>query len=42
MQYTHEGSIGNLQNDKITMEMEQVLGTFNFYKVDEAMKKLVD
>jgi argininosuccinate lyase len=42
VQYTHEGSIGNLQNDKITMEMEQVLGTFNFYKVDEAMKKLVD
>jgi argininosuccinate lyase len=41
VQYTHEGSIGNLQNDKIIMEMEQVRGTFNFNKMDEALKKLI-
>lgn len=41
VQYTHEGSIDNLQNDKIYREMEKVLSTFDFTKVDEALKKLV-
>lgn len=41
VQYTHEGSIDNLQNDKIYHEMEKVLRTFDFNKVDEALKKLV-
>ncbi|MCK9160798.1 MAG: argininosuccinate lyase [Bacteroidaceae bacterium] len=39
--HVHEGSIGNLCNDKITDLMEQVSRGFNFQQMDEAEKKLL-
>ena len=39
--HTHEGSIGNLCNDRIQQLMQQILGGFHFEKVDEAEKKLL-
>jgi argininosuccinate lyase len=40
--YTHEGSIGNLNNTEIKKEMNQVMKRFNlkFKKVEGALKKL--
>lgn len=40
--HTHEGSIGNLCNDKIQALMEQTLAEFSFDKVRNAEKKLLD
>jgi argininosuccinate lyase len=40
--HTHEGSIGNLCNDKIQALMEQTLAEFGFDKVRNAEKKLLD
>ena len=40
--HTHEGSIGNLCNDKIQRLMEQTLKEFSFEKVRDAEKKLLD
>ena len=40
--HTHEGSIGNLCNDRIAALMDNILADFNFEKVDEAVKKLLD
>ena len=40
--HTHEGSIGNLCNDKIQALMEQTLKEFSFEKVRDAEKKLLD
>ena len=40
--HTHEGSIGNLCNDKIQRLMEQMLKEFSFEKVRDAEKKLLD
>lgn len=39
--HTHEGSIGNLCNDRITALMQSILDGFNFAKVDEAEKNLL-
>ena len=39
--HTHEGSIGNLCNDRITELMNQTISQFHFEKVDEAEKKLL-
>ena len=39
--HTHEGSIGNLCNDRICALMEDVVKSFNFEKVDKAVEKLV-
>jgi argininosuccinate lyase len=39
--HTHEGSIGNLCNDKITDLMNTVLEGFAFERVREAEKNLV-
>ena len=39
--HTHEGSIGNLCNDKIQALMEQTLKSFNFERMTEAEKKLL-
>jgi argininosuccinate lyase len=39
--HTHEGSIGNLCNDRIEALMNQVLAGFDFQKVDDAVEKLV-
>ncbi|MBC7424867.1 MAG: argininosuccinate lyase [Ferruginibacter sp.] len=39
--HTHEGSIGNLCNDKIQGMMDAVVQKFNFEKVDAAIEKLL-
>ncbi|OJW13413.1 argininosuccinate lyase [Mucilaginibacter sp. 44-25] len=39
--HTHEGSIGNLQNEQISAAMDKVIGSFNFRKVEEAISWLV-
>lgn len=39
--HTHEGSIGNLSNDKIKMKFERELNSFEFGKVDKSLTKLV-
>ena len=39
--HTHEGSIGNLCNDKVCELMVEVANSFNFKKVDEAINMLV-
>ena len=40
--HTHEGSVGNLRNDKIQALMEQTMAEFSFDKVRNAEKKLLD
>ncbi len=40
--HTHEGSIGNLCNDRIAQLMEENYARFGFDHVDEAERKLVD
>jgi len=40
--HTHEGSIGNLCNDKITAMMDDIYGSFGFDRVAEAEKSLLD
>lgn len=40
--HTHEGSIGNLCNDRIEELMNQTISQFHFEKVDEAERKLLD
>ena len=40
--HTHEGSVGNLCNDKIQALMEQTIAEFSFDKVRNAEKKLLD
>lgn len=40
--HTHEGSIGNLSNDKITLKMKKVVEQFNFEKIEVAYKKLLE
>jgi len=39
--HTHEGSIGNLCNDKIEVMMDSIISKFNFKKVNEAIEKLL-
>jgi argininosuccinate lyase len=39
--HTHEGSIGNLQNDKIAAMMVAVINKFDFKKVHVALEKLL-
>ena len=41
IRHTHEGSIGNLCNDKIADLMNATLGEFHFERVDEAVQKLL-
>ncbi len=41
LHHTHEGSIGNLCNDKIRSKMEKVLSGFGFEIVQKAEKKLL-
>ena len=40
--HTHEGSIGNLCNDKIKELKEDIIQNFSFEKVNRSVKKLVD
>ena len=39
--HTHEGSIGNLCNDRIEALMQKTIDEFGFFKVEEAVKALV-
>jgi argininosuccinate lyase len=39
--HTHEGSIGNLCNDKIIELMTQVIQEFKFQRVNQAISELV-
>ncbi len=39
--HTHEGSIGNLQNDQIARIMDAVMDRFNFSKVHSALDRLL-
>lgn len=41
IRHTHEGSIGNLCNDRIQSLMESILKEFNFERVDDAERKLL-
>jgi argininosuccinate lyase len=41
LNHTHEGSIGNLCNDRITELKEKVMQGFDFEKVNSAEKKLI-
>lgn len=41
LKHTHEGSIGNLQNDLIKTRMEQELVRFEFEKVEQALNNLI-
>src|SRR5690606_16429250 len=41
LRHTHEGSIGNLGNEAVKAQMEQVLKGFPFDKVHAAIEKLV-
>ena len=40
--HTHEGSMGNLCNDRITQFMEDTLGGFHFERVAEAERLLLE
>jgi argininosuccinate lyase len=40
-QYTHEGSIGNLCNDKIETKIKDRIKMFQFQKAEKALKKLL-
>jgi argininosuccinate lyase len=42
LDHTHEGSIGNLQNDQIRMMMDRVIKRFDFNKVNDALQKLLE
>jgi argininosuccinate lyase len=39
--HTHEGSIGNLQNDQVVRKMNTVVERFNFSKVHHALERLL-
>src|SRR5664279_2761341 len=41
LNHTHEGSIGNLQNNAINEMMKEVISRFDFNKVNEALQKLL-
>jgi len=41
VKHTHEGSLGNLCNDKITEKFEAVMASFGFEKAEEAIGKLL-
>ena len=39
--HTHEGSIGNLQNEQVKNMMNSVVAKFNFEKVNKALEQLI-
>lgn len=41
LKHTHEGSMGNLCNDKIKGMMDKVYGEFSFGKIDAALEQLL-
>ncbi|MDD2559825.1 MAG: argininosuccinate lyase [Bacteroidales bacterium] len=42
IKHSHEGSIGNLCNDKITARMEDLLSSFPFEHIHKALESLLD
>lgn len=42
LDHTHEGSIGNLQNEQIRTMMDRVIERFDFNKVNDALQKLLE
>ncbi|CAN5314952.1 argininosuccinate lyase [soil metagenome] len=42
LMHTHDGSMGNLRNDAITDQMNEVIGRFTFVKVNKAIQKLLE
>ena len=42
LSHTHEGSIGNLQNEQIKLMMDDILGRFGFQKANDALQKLLE
>jgi argininosuccinate lyase len=40
VKHVHEGSIGNLCNDKIEMKMEAIISSFDFKKVEQSLTDL--
>lgn len=40
LHHTHEGSIGNLCNDRIARKMQKIFDSFSFQQVSEALDKL--
>ena len=41
LHHTHEGSLGNLCNDKVKQKMDRVLSSFSFSRVDQAVANLL-
>ena len=41
LHHTHEGSLGNLCNDRIQTLMDNVVSQFDFHKMDNAIRKLL-
>jgi len=41
IKHSHEGSIGNLQNDSIKIMMGNIISRFNFTKVNDALQELL-
>ncbi|HUZ61558.1 MAG TPA: argininosuccinate lyase [Hanamia sp.] len=41
IKHTHEGSLGNLQNEAIKIMMKNIVSRFNFTKVNDALQKLL-
>lgn len=41
IEHTHEGSIGNLCNDRISMLMQQIISEFDFSRIDRAEARLL-
>lgn len=41
LRHTHEGSLGNLQNEAIARQMQQALSSFNFGKANAALNRLI-
>ena len=42
IRHTHEGSIGNLCNDRIEALMQDVVAGFNFERMESAVRELID
>ena len=42
LEHSHEGSMGNLCNDRIKNMMEQIMSEFSFEKIDVALANLLD
>jgi len=41
VKHTHEGSIGNLCNDKVAARMNKIVEEFNFHRIDKAINALL-